>query len=234
MGMYRDPRQVRLAKEYELLRELCDNSDLISYEVTRQIPGLSPEEYLIHYRVRTIVSLDQMNTPVYGGYHTAKITLPPGYPMTSAPICYMTTPVWHPNIKSSGHYRGHICINKNVLGAWQTLDMLVEQIGEMLQYKNYHALNEQPYPEDAEVAKWVLTVAEPQGIVSKKHGTDDRPLLRPSPDWASRRRNTIIKITGRRYNPFPESERNEVDMGKSYNPEPLPEIRKSIKIRINR
>ena len=50
-------------------------------------------------------------------------------------------------------------------------------LGEMVQYKNYHAEQTPPYPIDPEVAQWVLW--------ARKHGVlprlpiDGRELLRP-------------------------------------------------------
>lgn len=193
---FSDPRARRLAKEHEWLDDYCRNSDLVRYEVAKQRPGFPPEEYRIYYKLRSITHILPDGSPQYGNEHVARISLPTGYPMTSSPVCYMETPVWHPNIRSSGEYRGHICINKEVLGHWHTLDMLVEQIGEMLQYKNYHALNEIPFPEDSEVAKWVREHAEPKGIVSKIRGifTDSRPLQKPSPDWLEKRQRKAPKM----------------------------------------
>ncbi|MBK9013925.1 MAG: hypothetical protein IPM82_07475 [Saprospiraceae bacterium] len=130
-----DPRLRRLEMEHELLQDFCSQSELITFEPLNQRPGFPPESYKIHFRVKTITAIDSQQKPVYGELHTAEISLPNGYPMTSSPICYMRTPVWHPNIRSSGEYRGHICINAQVLGHWHTLDMLIEQIGKCFNIK---------------------------------------------------------------------------------------------------
>jgi len=192
-------RDKRLASEHELLQELVATSDLIQMESFSRRPFFPPEEYIITYHVRSIINIADDQSPIYGNLHRVKIVLPPGYPMTSAPKCFMLTQVWHPNIRFFGEHKGHICINKDVLGAWQTLDMLVEQIGEMLQYKNYHAVNEIPYPEDSEVARWVREYAEPNNIVNKRRGvfTDPQALLKPTDDWIkSRKKKISILIKG--------------------------------------
>jgi len=189
----RDPRLKRLEMEHQLLEDLCSHSDLIDFEVIKPRKGIPPDKYRLQYYVKSIVGIDEMSKPVYGNHHTVKITLPPGYPMTSSPVCYVESDIWHPNIRSKGEYKGHICINAQVLGHWHTIDMLVTQIGEMLQYKNYHAENIQPYPEDAIVAKWVREYAEPKGIISLKDKVtiDDRPLIKPSTSWLETRKKRI-------------------------------------------
>ena len=200
----KDPRIRRLEMERELLEDLCNHSDLISYEAKNRRNGHPPENYTVTFNVRSIVGIDDQKNPIYGDTHIADIKLPSGYPMTSSPICYMRSDIWHPNIRSEGKHKGHICINAQVLGHWHTLDMLVEQIGEMLQYKNYHAIDIQPYPEDSKVAEWIREVAEPRGIVNKAKGVviDDRPLLNPTQEWLDTRKKKIqITILGRRKNP---------------------------------
>lgn len=191
-----DPRLRRLAKEHELVRDMCKHSELISYEPINPRPGLPPENYRIGYSVRSIVGITESQEPIYGSYHVAELKLPSNYPMVSSPICYMRTPVWHPNIRFSGELKGHICINAQVLGHWHTLDMLIEQIGEMLQYKNYHALDILPYPEDRDAAKWVREYAEPRNIVNKAKNiaVDNRPLLKPSVEWQETRKQKIQVI----------------------------------------
>lgn len=193
----KDPRHKRLALELQKIEELCQYSDLIDFEIINPRKDTPPDKYLIHYKVKSIIRIDEEGNPIYGEAHTAKIILPSGYPMASSPTCHMLTPVWHPNIRSKGELRGRICINEQVLGHWQTLDMLIEQIGEMLQYKNYHAIEVQPYPEDAAVAKWVREYAEPKGIVDKSNHIyiDDRPLKKPTETWLkSRNQKSRIKI----------------------------------------
>lgn len=179
----RDPRDKRLAREHELIDELCGRSSKISYEIVKQVPGFPPEGYKIIYRdIRSIVGTNPDDSPVYRTHHEAEIIFPPAYPgADGAPRCRMLTDTWHPNIRSKEPAKGRICINSKALGAWHTLDMLTMRIGQMLQYRNYHALDEDPWPEDAEVARWVREYAEPHGVVdkAKKIYTDDSELLDP-------------------------------------------------------
>ncbi|UCH92830.1 MAG: hypothetical protein JSV88_21380 [Candidatus Aminicenantes bacterium] len=181
--VFKDPRDKRLAKEHELIDELCNRSSKISYEITKQFKGVPPEGYKIIYdNVKSIVGINQNSSPIYGTHHEAEIIFPPAYPgADGAPKCRMLTDIWHPNVRSKDPAKGRICINAKALGAWHTLDMLAMHIGEMLQYKNYHAVNEEPWPEDPEVARWVREYAEPNGIVNKnkKIFVDHSELLDP-------------------------------------------------------
>ena len=87
------------------------------------------------------------------------------------------------NIKYKGKHKGRICTNAKALGKTFTIDQLALRIGEMIQYKNYHAAHTYPFPEDEEVAKWVREFAEPQDIVNymKGIGTDESLLMNPLP-----------------------------------------------------
>jgi len=58
-------------------------------------------------------------------------------------------------------------------------------MGEMVQYKNYHAQNTAPWPLDPNAAEWARK-AERAGYFSKTNPVDPRPLLRPDAS-ASRR-----------------------------------------------
>ena len=79
----------------------------------------------------------------------------------------MKSDLWHPNIKWDGKFKGRICGNTKEYGKGYDLVQLVYRIGEILQYKNYHAENTPPFPEDSMVAKWVKEYAEPNKIVDK-------------------------------------------------------------------
>lgn len=180
----KEPRYKRLAAEHMRLHALCQRSPLIDYKVARRSGNNPPEAYLIQYKVKSMVGIEDDQSPIYGEEHIAEISFPPGYPGADAePRCYMKTPVWHPNIRSHADIKlqGRICVNAKALGAWHSLDLLVIRIGEMLQFKNYLAENVAPFPEDEIVARWVREYAEPKGIVDSKRGivVDERALLAP-------------------------------------------------------
>lgn len=171
------PTLKRLAKEHIAIHELCSRSDKLSYKIIKSRSGV-PEVYRITFKVKSIVGIDSDKNPIYGYKHEAELALPPNYPVEPAK-CYMVTDTWHPNIKSDGVHKGHICTNSNELGKLMDLYLLVHRIGQILQYQNYHAQNVYPYPDDEKVAKWVREYAEPKNIVNKKKNIfiDDSSLL---------------------------------------------------------
>lgn len=215
MKTYKDPLLQRLALDHEKMIALSKQTDLISFELVKPHRSLPPEHYKISYKVKSITSINQDQSPNYGSEHVAEIKLPASYPAVP-PICYMKTEAWHPNIRSGGSYKGRICINNKAIGFWQTLDMLVIQIGEMLQYKNYHALHVAPFPEDPVVAKWVREYAEPQGILNSNKSiyVDDRSLMMPSKEWVeSRNKSNAITILS-----VKQKNKEKIKIGNSNNP----------------
>lgn len=160
--------------------ELCSlRSDVITWEVAETVSPLRiPVVYHVHYRLRSIVGIDEAYNPVYGNHHVLELALPPQYPLEGCKLT-MLTDAWHPNIKSEGKYKGRVCGNTESFGLSYGLYQLVLRVGEILQYKNYHAIHEPPYPEDSKVAEWVIQFAEPNGIVNKYQdiAVDDSPLV---------------------------------------------------------
>lgn len=165
----------RLAAEHQDLIEI--ESDVIEIKPTASISPLKiPVKYLVVYHLRTIVGINDDQSPVFGNRHEVEITLPKRYPLESAKI-YTKTDVWHPNIQFHGKFKGRICGNTQNFGKGYGLRQLVLRIGEILQYKNYHAEHTHPFPEDSQVAEWIITYAEPKGIISKEKGIDESSLL---------------------------------------------------------
>lgn len=155
----------RLAKEHLQLQEI--ESKHIQIEVTDvRGPLKVPDTYNIHYFLRSITGISSDRSPVYGDHHIVELHLPLKYPM-EPPRIYMKTDAWHPNIKWEGKFKGRICGNTKEYGKGYDLTQLVYRIAEILQYKNYHAENTPPFPEDSLVAKWIKEYAEPNNIVNK-------------------------------------------------------------------
>ena len=155
----------RLAKEHLELQKI--QSDKIGIEVENVRGPLDiPDTYTIHYYIRSIVGINEDQSPKYSKHHIAEIYLPVKFPM-EPPRIYMKSDLWHPNIKWDGKFKGRICGNTKEYGKGYDLVQLVYRIGEILQYKNYHAENTPPFPEDSMVAKWVKEYAEPNKIVDK-------------------------------------------------------------------
>ncbi len=226
---YTNQRDRRLAKEHALVHDFCTQSSVVSYTAAKRRGGMPPDRYEIEYSVRSIVGVNELNQPIYGNHHVVEITIPPSFPLGGQPSCYTKTPVWHPNIQFDGPFAGKICVNADALGHWHTLDMMIERIGEILQYKNYHALNTNPHPEDAKVATWVREFAEPMDIVNKYKNivVDNTPLLDPSDEWKESREEKIQIIIGARRSNGPSVETEDI-------PAPTTPARRSITIEINK
>lgn len=177
---FRNPRDKRLAREHLRLAELCEQTDRITYRLPEG-KKLPPDTYIIGYHLRSIVAKGGDEGPTYGDYHEVRIAFPANFPIGGA-ACYMESPAWHPNIKWDGPYKGRICGNTAEFGSLYYLNMLVLRVGEILQWKNYHAEQIHPFPEDENVARWVREVAEPKGWVDKRHGlaVDNTSLLKHS------------------------------------------------------
>jgi ubiquitin-protein ligase len=161
------PHLIRLAKDHLSLLGL--NNDIFDWEVIKTTDLDIPVVYHIHYKLWSIVGIDENLYPIYGDHHIAEMSLDRPYPLEPCKV-YMKTDVWHPNIKWDGKLKGRVCSNVDKLGISFDLYALVWWVAEILQYKNYHAKNEPPYPEDINVAEWVLNFAEPRDIVNKYKG----------------------------------------------------------------
>ena len=176
-------RQFRFAKEHMGLHRLCQWSEYIDYEVKgEKAPVYSTFE--LTYHVKSIIGVDDDFNPKFGEKHVVEIQLPANYPQEPA-RCKALSDVWHPNIKWHGNYKGRICTNNKEFGKLFSLAELALRVGEMLQYKNYHAFNTPPYPEDEKVARWVREFAEDKGIISlaPDGAIDDKELKMPPDDW---------------------------------------------------
>lgn len=173
----RDKRQDRLRNERKMLEELDRNSDYVAVQPTRHLAGSEPDEYLVTFRCKGIIGIDANRRPVYGTHHRVRMVCDEEWP-TEPPRLRWETDIWHPNIRHNGT-KG-VCINKPEWLGGMTLVDLCKMMFEMVQYKNYHAINSPPYPLDGEVAAWVRDFAEPQGIVRRGKPVDDKPFERPS------------------------------------------------------
>jgi len=181
--MQKELTQKRLTREFEGIKALCKESRVISYEITKLFDrrdditidemlrsgNYPPLGYIINYEIKSIVGIDSNQIPIIGDFHQMEIDIPENYPI-GKPRLTMKTEIWHPNIKSHGHFRGKICSNPDALGFHSTLAQLILKVGETLQYKNYFVENRPPYPEDQLVAEWVVNFAEPNNIVNQSKG----------------------------------------------------------------
>jgi len=154
---------------------LAARSSFIDIRPVEVQPGWPPEKYIITYRCRGIASVDQHNQPRVSEFHRVSMYMGSDYPLKE-PYLKWLTPIWHPNIDHEEPH--HVCTN-NVQNwfAAKPLAELVLAMGEMVQYKHYHAKWVSPFPLDRAAAEWVLEFAEPQRIIGPDKAFDDRPLL---------------------------------------------------------
>ena len=171
-------RDARLWKEWKELDTLCakrkasspnPRQPSLSYIVRRKnVMGL-PTEYEIWYRCKSIVGVkgDTIpREPIFGYLHKMSIVLPNNYPSADGnPIFTFRTDIWHPNIRYSGSFKGHVCLTIKEMGVLASLKDLVLRVERYLKYQMYHAQNTYPYPEDQNVAEWVREEGEPNNWV---------------------------------------------------------------------
>lgn len=169
-------RDARLWKEWKELDTLCakrkasaenPRKPSLSYIIRRRnVMGL-PIEYEILYRVKSIIGVKDSpvpREPIFGYLHKMSIVLPNNYPSADGnPIFTFRSDIWHPNIRYSGSFKGHVCLTIKEMGVLASLKDLVLRVERYLKYQLYHAQNTYPYPEDQNVAEWVREEGEPNG-----------------------------------------------------------------------
>ena len=177
--MSNDSMLVRLSEEYTELMNMSDYcrrcGGRIEVKPENVKNGWPPEEYIVIFRCKGVAGITKENKPVYAELHKVRITLNSGFPGTE-PALEWLTPIWHPNIL---HVPPHNVCTHNLDSWWpgQRLVNLILKLGDLVQYKHYHAVDEFPYPLDKKVAEWVVNYAEPSGILGKGKPVDPRPLL---------------------------------------------------------
>jgi ubiquitin-protein ligase len=166
----------RLRDEYASLIQLQRRSKFIKIRPVDQSPGMPPNKYVVTYTCRGIAGITENKEPVPSDWHEVEIYLDHNFP-TSEPSLTWLTPIWHPNIE---HYPPYTVCTDNIKSWYpmRSLNMLVIALGEMIQYKKYHAKHESPYPIDHEVADWVIDYAEKRNIVGEGKPYDKRALIR--------------------------------------------------------
>ena len=170
-------RRARLLLEYEKLINLEKRSEFIQIQPLEVVTGMPPEKYVVTFSCLGIASIKEDKSPQFAEFHQVLINLSRDFP-NQEPYLKWMTPIWHPNIEHKEP--NHVCTN-NVQNWFpsKSLDDLVVTLGEMVQYRHYHAQWTQPWPLDKEAADWVVKYAEPQGLIGRNKPLDSRQLLRP-------------------------------------------------------
>ncbi len=122
----------RLRNEYKDLQEIASRSPYI--EIVDTDGRNPPEKYEIKLVCKGIRKLDSNGQPIYASEHKLRIFLPPGFP-GERPLLSMMTPVWHPNIASSGN----VCYGDQGDHGWAAsmkISDLIIRLMEMIRYEN--------------------------------------------------------------------------------------------------
>lgn len=173
-------RDRRLNHEYSQLQQLAAHRDWMTLEVTRRNAADIPTRYRVTYHIRSFCAVENVeklgtagivNPPVYADRFVMEIDIPRAYPSIDAMPSYRFltmddegNPIphpWHPNIRWFGVMAGRVCLNS--ADTYTDIAWNVERVARYLRYEIYHAVNEPPYPEDQQVAAWVVRQGEPQG-----------------------------------------------------------------------
>lgn len=171
-------RNRRLLHEWSQLDRALEQRDEIEYRIVKRNAQGLPTTYLITYHIPSICSVEQIahlnepgisNPPIFAPIFQMHIDLPENYPCIDAPaeFHFLThdpegNPIphpWHPNIRYFGSFAGKVCLNTP--DTYSSLAWCVDRIAQYLSYERYHALQEPPYPEDFQVAEWVVKQGEP-------------------------------------------------------------------------
>jgi hypothetical protein len=172
-GLNESPRVRRLRADHQRMMELAGRSDIIEVKTGRTSGGMPPEQYVVTFKIPSVIGIDRGGKPKMGNKHQVEIYLHSDYPQRWPGLKWLT-PIWHPNIN---HANGSVCIDAAWWGAARSLDRLVIMMGEMLQYKNFHDdPNTPPFPWDKEAAAWCRDFRRRN---PNFFPTDKRELMRP-------------------------------------------------------
>jgi len=164
-------KDARLFREWEMLDKRIEKNPQIAYIIRKRNGNGLPIVFDIIFKVKSIVGVSKSDnsdllTPVFGKEHTMRISLPNNYPSADGqPEFVFSSDVWHPNIRFFGDFKGRVCLNTGDSGVQTNLVDYIDRVLDYLKYEDYHAKNEYPYPEDLDVAEWVLKQGEPNGWI---------------------------------------------------------------------
>lgn len=159
-----------------LQNRLSHRNDILCKVLKTNAAGV-PIQYQITYHITSICGVEHVerlnengveNKPLFANCFVMHINIPADYPCIDAqpefrflqhnqqgePIAHP----WHPNIRYFGTFAGRVCLN--MPNSYMDIAWYVERIALYLRYELYHALQEPPYPEDINVAKWVIKQGE--------------------------------------------------------------------------
>lgn len=173
-------RDRRLLYEWRKLEQGVSSN--IKWHVLKTNATGLPIAYHVDYHIHSICGVSNIehlnqqgieNTPLFADHYQMLIELPVNYPcVDGAPVFRFLTcdangedipHPWHPNIRYFGDFAGRVCIN--MADTYTDLRWGIQRVASYLHYDSYHAISEPPYPEDLQVATWVIRQAEPNGWI---------------------------------------------------------------------
>lgn len=155
-------RERRLKIEWEKMKELQQNSDMISFSLA----GAELDKYIVSFKCKGLFWLPGAIAPSVSINHKCEIYLHLNYPRNPPQLKWLTE-IFHPNILPPSQ-NGGVCI-----GSWtpaETLEQLCVRLAEMIQMKNYN-IND---PLNITAALWAKEN-------TRNFPVDDRPVLKPEP-----------------------------------------------------
>lgn len=172
-------RNRRLLHEWRALEDRFGARPDVDVQVSATNAEGLPVRYRVDFHIKSICGVENvaslgergvLNPPLFAKGFRMEITLPPNYPcVDGAPVFRFRVaddegrPIphpWHPNIRWFGEMAGRVCLNPS--DTFTGLDWGVDRIARYLRYDLYHAVAEPPFPEDMQVAAWVIRQGEPQ------------------------------------------------------------------------
>ena len=180
-------RNRRLLHEWRTLEERFGARKDVDVQVAACNAAGLPVRYRVDYHLRSICGVENVerlgergveNPPLFADAFRMEIELPASYPcVDGAPVFRFLTadgqgsPVphpWHPNIRWFGQMAGRVCLN--MADTYSDLAWGVDRIAQYLRYDLYHAVSEPPFPEDLQVAAWVIRQGEPREWIYFEQG----------------------------------------------------------------
>ena len=154
-------RERRLLHEWQTIEKMFPPDGNVRCTPSAYGPSGLPVAYEVEYRVRSISGVDAEGKPVFGNRFVMDVRIPSEFPDVDAPVeLRFRNPVpWHPNIRYFGPLAGRVCLNQ--IDTFGDIAWAIARVGQYLTYERYHAINEPPYPEDQQVAAWVVRQGEP-------------------------------------------------------------------------
>ena len=175
---YKDKRYVgrnaRLLNEWVAIDERYRHNQEVSYIIRKRNAEGLPVVYEVIFNIKSFCGVTEpdekgLQHPLFHDEFVMRINIPNNYPSIDSKLEFkflaktatgMEIPhPWHPNIRYFGPMAGRVCLNVN--DTWTGLAWGVGRIADYLRYDRYHAVAEPPYPEDMQVAAWVVRQGEP-------------------------------------------------------------------------